>query len=179
MSSLFTYFSSKTYMPKDYVSIDEWQNRIFLKAVLNEYTKSYPDTRKLYELFCNEKIGYHNGQINIFDIIMNYEKQIGSNNINEIIFNYKHYGKYLLDHYTTRNSNDKQKILYILNYFLLQLINQECYYKLNKIIQMISEFEGEINQFAIAIIISKTNIPYYIPTIIYNIINFRIFVMLF
>ena len=173
--SLFSH-SSIAELPKNYASHKDWLKIRYMKLVLNEITKSNPKTKILYDLFLEEKIGIKDNKLNKYDIVFHYVKLTKSLDIKEIINNYEEYGKYLQEQYDYRNLKDKKIILSMLNFYYVLILSskiEEIYDDIIKIIKIIEIHDSEINQFAICVLISNTNIPKYFPDILHNIVNFR------
>lgn len=173
--SLFSH-SNIPELPIHYISYKDWLKIHYMSIVLKELIKSNPNTKILYDMFLEEKIGIKDNKLNKYDIVFHYVKLTKSLDIKKIINNYEEYGKYLQEQYAYRNLKDKNIILSMLNFYYALIVStnmKEIYDDIIKIIKIIEIHDSEINQFAICVLISNTNIPKYLPDIIHNIINFR------
>ena len=167
-----SYFELKV-KQKDYVSFNDWLKETQMNAVLLELSKTYPETRFLYNKYLNNSIGWIKNKLNKHDIIYNYQKIIKSNHIKSIIDNFEINGQTLKDKYFIRTIKDKNILLYILNNYLNNTTNEYIYYELVDIINSIKSNENEIDSYTICDILYNKSIQLYHPSIINDIIYYR------
>ena len=170
----YSYFEHKHKVNQyNYVPYNEWLEENKMNAVLQELSKSYPETRFLYNKYLDHTIGWIHNKLHKQNIIQNYTSLTNSEFIIGVIKNFESYVRAIIDKHHIRTSKDKEILIFILNIYLKKATSLSVY---NGLIDIINSIQTDIistDPQQISYHLHNRLIHLYYPSIINDIIHFR------